>query len=90
MRAKYYGKSVQRDEFGQIVHRYSPRVTIFFSEKELALVQGRLEASGYRYDVFMDGIYAQGFADVYISGKEEACEFMETWKKVKRNIKKAP
>lgn len=89
MRAKYYGKSVQRNEFGQIVHRYSPRVTIFFSEKELPLVQARLEASGYQYDVFMDGIYAQGSADVYISNKEEASEFMEVWREVKQRIKEA-
>ena len=89
MRAKYYGKSVQRDEFGQIVHRYSPRVTIFFSEKELALAQARLEATGYQYDMFMDGVYSQGSADVYVSGKEEADEFMEVWREVKQRIKEA-
>ena len=90
MRAKYYGKSVQRNEFGQIVHRHSPRITVFFSEKELTLAQARLEATGYQYDAFMDGIDAQGCADVYVSGKEEAKEFMEAWGKIKKRIKKVP
>lgn len=90
MRAKYYGKAIKRNEFGDIVDRFSPQVTITFPEKEEALVRARLDATGYRYDMFGDDIFAQGSADVYVSGKEEADEFMGIWKEVKKRIKNVP
>lgn len=90
MTAKYHGKCVRRNELGGVVDKYSPCVTISFTEEETRLAQARLEATGYQYDMFVDSISAEGYADVYIANKEEATEFMEVWKEVKKRIKKVP
>lgn len=90
MKAKYFGKRIKRNEFGDVVARYSPCVTISFPEKEASLARARLEATGYQYDMYMDGISSEGFADVHVASKEEATEFMAAWKEAKKRIKEVP
>jgi len=88
MNMKYYGRKVERNEFGNVVRRFNPCAAVSYSGKEEALALKRLAATGYEYDLFFDGIYDQGAAYIAVSGREEADEFMDVWREVKRRIKK--
>ena len=71
-----------------MVSRFNPCVIVSYSGKEEALALKRLAATGYDYDLFFDGIFDRGEADIAVSDREEADEFMEVWREVKRRIKK--
>lgn len=87
MNIKYYGKKIVRDDFGNETRRFKPCVVVNFTDKEEALALKRLDATGYKYDLFADGLCDQIEAYITVSDREEADVLMDIWREVKQRIK---
>lgn len=85
MKARYFGKKVVRNEFGEVTARYNPEVEVTFTEEEKDLAITRLGATGFTYDAFAcDDLYD---IHVPVRDREEGEEFLDAWKEAKKTIR---
>ena len=86
MTARYHGRKVEKDDFGNVIRRLDPCITISCKEYEIVIVEKMVSATGYSYDVFPDDDLSCVY--VWVNDREDADWFMSEWKLAKRMFKK--
>ena len=86
MKARYYGKKIERNEFGDVVAKFDRCVEVDYTEAEAENMEAWLESTGFRFDLFGSGDGSL-FALVYVSDKEDAGYFLGLWKEAKPAIR---
>ena len=87
MRARYFGKKIVRNEFGDVTARFDPEVEIVYTEAEAEAVEAWLSTTAYGYDLFGEGD-GTSTAHVYVSDREDADDFLAERKATKKTFKK--
>ena len=82
MKARYYGKKVVKNEFGDVTDRFPPTAVITCKESKREIMAEILGKTGYSFDMFGDD--TESWAYVAVADKEDYNNFMELWKHNKK------
>ena len=93
MTAKYYGKKLIKNEFGDILRKMTPCVEITMKENEVDRFHKMLDyitkniGWSYDADLIADGIGGTVSAYVPVDDAEDGRDFFECYKEAKANVK---
>lgn len=93
MNAKYYGKKLIKNEFGDILRKMTPCVQITMKENEVDRFDKMLDyiieniGISYACDFVVDGIEGIVTAYVPVDDAEDGRDFFECYKEAKANVK---
>ncbi len=88
MKARYYGKKIVRDDFGNVVHDFDPVVEITFTEKEKDKAEAMLDRMREWYSVDVIGCEDIYTATIPVCDREDGNACLEEWKELKAQFKK--
>ena len=90
MNAKYWGKQIKRNEFGYVVARFNPCVTVTYKERESALAEKVIA-----YIEKETGVNGDGFGnddtievDFTVNDREEGEDILEAYRDAKELYKR--